>query len=446
MINVIFIDDEKHIAELAGEFLLMEGDIAVDTVCYPQEALDRCCRADSRYDVIISDYQMPGMNGIQLLKRLRARDILSPFILFTGRGREEIVIEALNSGADLYIQKGGDPIAQFGELANSVRQLYKRKTAERELLRKSEELAILFDASTYLVGETEVGRIYEVISEATLKLMKADHLVVSSFDEEEKMIHCAFCWDKGTRVDVSNFPPLPLEDEGRGIQSQAIRSGRSLLIDDYQELLQRTASSFYFDEGGKIFTREEQEQDPEEEVTRSSLVVPLKYRGRVIGVIQVLSDQLAHFTDHDLKLVESLAGHAASAIAVARHQEAELEEARRREATERRLQILEAALDSSDEMIVVWRVQPAAIHCLCCNRKVAGTILDAEGLNHMDLDSVLRDSTGGSLDSTFRGALRGNTPVMHQRGLMRMKNESWMPLEFHIHATGGEAIVIRSRR
>ncbi len=59
---------------------------------------------------------MPGMDGIQLLKALRDSGDRTPFILFTGRGREEVAIEALNHGADFYLQKGGNVEVQFAEL------------------------------------------------------------------------------------------------------------------------------------------------------------------------------------------------------------------------------------------------------------------------------------------------------------------------------------------
>ena len=58
---------------------------------------------------------MPGMDGIELLKRVRKSFGNVPFILFTGRGREEVVIEAINNGVDFYLQKGGDPKAQFAD-------------------------------------------------------------------------------------------------------------------------------------------------------------------------------------------------------------------------------------------------------------------------------------------------------------------------------------------
>jgi hypothetical protein len=92
------------------------------------------------------------------------------------------------------MQKGGDPSALFGELANAIRQLHKRHTAERQLERRNGAMAILYEASDRLIGESDLGRIYEVISDSTLKLMKADNLVVSSYDDVKKIITCDFCW------------------------------------------------------------------------------------------------------------------------------------------------------------------------------------------------------------------------------------------------------------
>ena len=65
---------------------------------------------------IISDYEMPHVNGIAFLKALRWWGNTVPFLVFTGKGREEIVIEAFNSGADFYVQKGGAPKVQFPDL------------------------------------------------------------------------------------------------------------------------------------------------------------------------------------------------------------------------------------------------------------------------------------------------------------------------------------------
>jgi PAS domain S-box-containing protein len=86
-----------------------------------------------KFDAIISDYQMPGMDGIQFLVEVRNRFGQVPFILFTGKGREEVVIQAINSGADFYLQKGGGALAQFTELGHKIRQAVQQRQSEASI-------------------------------------------------------------------------------------------------------------------------------------------------------------------------------------------------------------------------------------------------------------------------------------------------------------------------
>ncbi|MDD1699758.1 MAG: PAS domain S-box protein [Methanoregula sp.] len=131
MFSVLYVDDEPVLLDLAKIFLESTGDFRVDTVTSAPEALDIMSR--SSYDCIISDYQMPGMDGIVFLKTVRSKGNVIPFIIFTGKGREEVVIEALNSGADFYLQKGGDAKAQFVELAHKIRQAIQIKIAQKTM-------------------------------------------------------------------------------------------------------------------------------------------------------------------------------------------------------------------------------------------------------------------------------------------------------------------------
>ena len=73
---------------------------------------------------------MPVIDGIEFLKRVRASGNTVPFIIFTGRGREEIVIQALNEGADFYLQKGGEPVSQFAELGHKIQKAILQRRAE----------------------------------------------------------------------------------------------------------------------------------------------------------------------------------------------------------------------------------------------------------------------------------------------------------------------------
>ena len=131
MIRVLYVDDEPLLLDICKQFVEVPGEIALDTALSAADAEEALLRKD--YDVIISDYQMPDVDGIVFLKRLRLKHGRIPFILFTGRGREEVAIEALNSGADFYLQKGGEPTVQFGQLRKSILQLAKSHAMERSL-------------------------------------------------------------------------------------------------------------------------------------------------------------------------------------------------------------------------------------------------------------------------------------------------------------------------
>ena len=135
-IAVLYVDDEPALLELTTLFLGRAGDLAIDTALSARLALEKL-RLNS-YDVIVADYLMPEMDGIEFLKGLRREGCTIPFIIFTGKGREDVAIEALNSGADFYLQKGGDPRSQFAELGNMIRQAaHKRRT--EEALRENEQ-------------------------------------------------------------------------------------------------------------------------------------------------------------------------------------------------------------------------------------------------------------------------------------------------------------------
>ncbi len=129
--QVLYVDDELELLELGKLYLEEAGNFSIVTENSAFEAF--LLLNERRFDAIISDFQMPGMNGIDFLKKVRSSGNNIPFILFTGRGREDIVIQALNEGADFYLQKGGDPLTQYTELEHKVRHAINQKCAENEL-------------------------------------------------------------------------------------------------------------------------------------------------------------------------------------------------------------------------------------------------------------------------------------------------------------------------
>ena len=130
MISILLVDDELNFLEVTRMFLEKGRGIRVTPVTSAEVALEML--KTSTFDAIISDYAMPGINGIDFMKQVRAMGDDTPFIIITGRGREDVVIDALNFGADLYLQKSADPRSQFSDLVSRIRNMVSLRAGHRE--------------------------------------------------------------------------------------------------------------------------------------------------------------------------------------------------------------------------------------------------------------------------------------------------------------------------
>jgi PAS domain S-box-containing protein len=141
--RVLHVDDDAGFLKVARQCLEIQGPFKVEVASSVKEAVEEM--TDKTFDVIVSDYQMPEKDGLEFLKELRDNGNDVPFIIFTGKGREEVAIKALNLGADRYISKGGDPETVYGELAHGIRQTFRRNRAEKMLRRSEEKYRNLFE-------------------------------------------------------------------------------------------------------------------------------------------------------------------------------------------------------------------------------------------------------------------------------------------------------------
>jgi len=141
-IRILHVDDETGFLKVAKQ-ILETRDFKVDMASSVEEAIEKLKRI--RYEVIVSDYQMPGKDGLQFLQELRKAGNQIPFIIFTGKGREEVAIRALNLGADCYLNKVGDPETVYTELEYAVRKTAKGKRAEEALKDSEEKFRGLFE-------------------------------------------------------------------------------------------------------------------------------------------------------------------------------------------------------------------------------------------------------------------------------------------------------------
>jgi PAS domain S-box-containing protein len=144
-LHILHVDDDASILQLSKMILEEENKFQIDTATSVDEALNKLNR--QTYDAIISDYDMPLKNGLEFLKALREQKNNIAFIIFTGRGREEIAVKALNLGADRYINKCGETESVYCELADSIKKMVERKKAKSLLVESEAKYRTLVEES-----------------------------------------------------------------------------------------------------------------------------------------------------------------------------------------------------------------------------------------------------------------------------------------------------------
>ena len=154
-IRVLHVDDDQSILEISKLMLMDLGNFDIDHASSVDEAFKKL--ETQVYDAVISDYEMPQKDGLQFLKEVREKKSTIPFILFTGKGREEVVIKALNLGADGYINKQGTPETVYGELAHEIVQLSNQNRTKKELALGEDQFRQFFSNVPSAVA------IYEVV-------------------------------------------------------------------------------------------------------------------------------------------------------------------------------------------------------------------------------------------------------------------------------------------
>jgi len=144
-IDVLLVDDDRSVRTLAAESLAAETDqFRITDTSSPTEALELL--AIEAYDCIVSDQEMPEMTGIELLNAVRDEHGGLPFVLFTGRGSEEIASDAISAGVTDYLRKQSGQ-EQYTILANRISNAVEQHRTRRQLERSHRRLSLFFDQS-----------------------------------------------------------------------------------------------------------------------------------------------------------------------------------------------------------------------------------------------------------------------------------------------------------
>ncbi|MCG1002820.1 MULTISPECIES: PAS domain S-box protein [Halobacterium] len=140
-IRVLHVDDDEAFGGLASTYLERVNErLDVATVTSTTDALDHL--ADHDVDCVVSDYDMPEQNGIEFLEVVREDHPELPFVLFTGKGSEEVASDAISAGVTDYLQKQRGT-EQYTVLANRVQNAVEKRRSERALDERNRRLETL---------------------------------------------------------------------------------------------------------------------------------------------------------------------------------------------------------------------------------------------------------------------------------------------------------------
>ncbi|SEW23961.1 bacterio-opsin activator domain-containing protein [Natrinema salifodinae] len=286
-IIVLVVDNEPGVADLAGEMLERERDsIVAVSATDGREALSVHERRD--VDCIVSDYEMPEMTGLELLEQVREDDPDLPFILFTGRGSEEIASEAIAAGVTQYLQKGSGK-EQYALLANQITNAVTQYRTESEL-RESERryeriLTALHETTRDLMRAETKDEIYRAATETADDILDVTVAASYAFEPTAGVLeHAASVQRAPDRAD----PRLTFE-RGDGLVWGVFSEGDSAYYEDVTC-------------GNGL--------DAAETLSRSELIVPLGTH----GVLLTGTEAVDGFDETMIELVHILAANTEAAL------------------------------------------------------------------------------------------------------------------------------------
>ena len=162
-VEILHVDDDPSVLDLTRSFLETELEGAQITIASdPDQGLERL--REETFHCVISDYEMPSRDGLELLEAVRERYPDLPFVLYTGKGSEEIAAEAINAGVTGYLQKGGPD--QIRRLANRV----EHAAIEYQTRIESERYSTVLRALDYPVYVVNAEAEFEYVNQALVDL------------------------------------------------------------------------------------------------------------------------------------------------------------------------------------------------------------------------------------------------------------------------------------
>lgn len=246
------------------------------------------------------------------------KEILGTSIFDTDKGRHSI----LNSIKNAITNKLSTSIFEYGDFIfqiyyTSIRELNGRisgiigsaiditeqKKADQIIKKKNEHISLLYEAGKMLSRTLNINILYDTMLDIITKVAECDTLFVASYDKNDDLIKYTYLKDRliGETIDTSKIPPIPLAPIGYGIISNVVRTGKAVILNDYQSELKKVKISFNI----KMDIESKSSTETRSKVG-SAIIVPISIDDNILGVIQIFSSKMNAYTKEQLSFIEAL--------------------------------------------------------------------------------------------------------------------------------------------
>lgn len=179
-----------------------------------------------------------------------------------------------------------------------------QKKSENIIRKKNEQISLIFGAGKIISNTLNINKLYETLLDIITKAAECDALFVASFDSNDNMIRYTFLRDRllGENIDTSKIPPIPLAPEGYGIISNVVRTGKAVILNNYQEELKKVKIKFDV----QLNAENKKDIPHSKNMVGSAIIVPIMFEDSVTGIIQIFCSRLNAYNREQLEIIEAL--------------------------------------------------------------------------------------------------------------------------------------------
>lgn len=361
--RILIVDDSAEIQEVLRNLVLEPNGYRTLSATTGSEGLRLAL--EEQPDLVILDSRLPEMDGVEILRELRERELELPVIFSTFHGSEDLVVQVFRLGVEDYVIKPFEPEEMKRAVERVLEKVHLRaerdklvqqlRRANERLERQVQEMRTLYTIGRSVSSLLDLEAVLTRVVEAAVFLMRAEEGLLLLVDGQEGNKELVLRAAKNLDERVARGLRIRVED---GLAGQVLNTGRPVLISGSKA---KVATGY---------------------LVNALVYVPVRTPERgIIGILGVTNRQTARsFNDHEVQLLSTLADYAAVALQNARLFE-QVETERRK---------LETVLQETGEAVMVLDMQQ---RILLCNPTAAGALGLPEDSLGRPARTVLRHPT-----------------------------------------------------